>query len=47
MNFDKYVNECINTMQELIQIKTVQDVPVENGPFGKGNKECLEKMLSI
>ncbi len=47
MNLKKYTKEIIETLQELIQIKTVQDTPVENGPFGQGNKECLEKTLSI
>ncbi len=47
MNLKNYTKDIIQTLQELIQIKTVQDTPVENGPFGKGNKECLEKTLSI
>ena len=42
-----YVKEIIKSLQEIIQIKTVQDTPVPGGPFGKGNKECLEKVLSL
>lgn len=47
MNLDKYTDDIIKTIQELVKIKTVQDTPVEGGPFGKGNKECLEKALTI
>jgi len=44
---DKYVNDIIKSMSDLIKIKTVEDTPVEGGPFGQGNKECLEKALEI
>lgn len=47
MDLSKYTPEIINTLQELIRIKTVLDTPVEGGPFGKGNKECLERILQI
>ena len=42
-----YIKNIIESLQEIIQIKTVQDNPVEGGPFGLGNKQCLEKVLSL
>ena len=42
-----YIKNIIDSLQEIIQIKTVQDSPVEGGPFGIGNKMCLEKVLSL
>lgn len=47
VDLKKYTNDIIKTLQELVQIKTVLDTSVPNGPFGQGNKECLEKTLSI
>lgn len=47
MDLKKYKEEAIKTLQEIIRIKTVEDVAVPQGPFGKGNKECLEKVLQI
>lgn len=47
MELNKYMPDIIKNLQELIQIKTVLDTPVEGGPFGKGNKECLEKTLKL
>lgn len=47
MDLNKYMPDIIKNLQELIQIKTVLDTPVEGGPFGKGNKECLEKTLKL
>ena len=47
VDLSKYTNDIIKTLQELIQIKTVLDTPVEGGPFGQGNKDCLEKTLSV
>ena len=47
MDLSKYTPNIVKTLQELIRIKTVQDTPVEGGPFGKGNKECLERTLQI
>ena len=47
MDINKYTPEIIKTLQELIRIKTVQDTPVEGGPFGIGNKICLERTLQI
>ena len=47
MDLSKYTPSIVKTLQELIRIKTVQDTPVEGGPFGKGNKECLERTLQI
>ena len=47
MDLKKYTPEIINTLQKLIRIKTVLDTPVEGGPFGQGNKECLEETLKV
>ena len=44
---EKYLPQIIETIQKSVQIKTVLDTSVEGGPFGKGNKECLEYMLSV
>ena len=43
----KYVDAAIKATQELVKIKSVQDTPVPNGPFGQGAKECLEKALEL
>ncbi len=47
INIEKYKNEIIRELQHVVQIKTVLDTPVDKGPFGKGNKECLEYVLSL
>lgn len=47
MDLSKYTNDIVKNIQELVRIKTVLDTPVEGGPFGKGNKECLEKTLKL
>ena len=47
MDLNKYTPEIVKSIQELIRIKTVLDTPVEGGPFGQGNKECLEKTLKL
>ena len=47
MELNKYMPEIIKNTQKLIQIKTVLDTPVSNGPFGQGNKDCLEETLKI
>lgn len=47
MDLSKYTPSIVKTLQELIRIKTVQDTPVEGGPFGQGNKDCLERTLQI
>jgi succinyl-diaminopimelate desuccinylase len=44
---DAIKNELIKTTQELIRIRSVQGAPVQNGPFGKGVKDCLERTLEI
>ena len=44
---EKYLPEIIETIQKSVQIKTVLDTAVEGGPFGQGNKECLEYVLSV
>lgn len=47
INYQKYHDEMVKELQNIIQIKTVLDTPVENGPFGLGNKKCLEHVLSL
>ena len=47
MDLKQYMPDIIKNTQKLIQIKTVLDTPVLNGPFGKGNKECLEETLAL
>ena len=47
MDLSKYMGDIITNLQKLIQIKTVLDTPVEGGPFGQGNKDCLEETLKI
>lgn len=47
MNLSKYTNDIVKNIQELVRIKTVLDTPVAGGPFGIGNKECLEKTLKL
>ena len=44
---DKYLPQIIETISKAVQIKTVLDTPVEGGPFGQGNKDCLEYVLSV
>lgn len=47
MDLKKYHDEMVKELANIIQIKSVLDTPVENGPFGKGNKECLEYVLDL
>ena len=47
MDLSKYTQDIVRNLQKLIRIKTVLDTPVEGGPFGQGNKECLEEILKI
>lgn len=47
MDIQKYLPQIVETIQNAVRIKTVLDTPVEGGPFGKGNKECLEYVLSV
>ena len=47
MDLEKYTADIVKSIQELVRIKTVEDTPVKNGPFGQGNKECLEKTLKL
>ncbi len=47
MDFQKYLPEIIETISKSVQIKTVLDTPVEGGPFGQGNKDCLEYVLGV
>lgn len=47
MDIEKYLPQIVETIQNAVRIKTVLDTPVDGGPFGKGNKECLEYVLSV
>lgn len=47
MDIEKYLPQMVETIQNAVRIKTVLDTPVEGGPFGIGNKQCLEYMLSV
>lgn len=47
MSIDKYLPSIIDTIQNAVRIKTVEDTPIPRGPFGQGNKDCLEYMLSV
>ena len=43
----KYFPDIIETISKAVQIKTVLDTPAPGGPFGQGNKDCLEYVLSV
>ena len=45
MDLSKYTPSIVESLVKLIKIKTVLDTPVEGGPFGQGNKDCLEETL--
>lgn len=47
MNIQKYMPEIIDAIQNAVRFKTVKDTPVAGGPFGQGNKDCLEYVLSV
>ena len=47
MDLKKYYPQLIQTIQNAVRIKTVLDAPVPRGPFGQGNKDCLEYVLSV
>ena len=47
MVFEKYRDQMIKNIQEVVKIRSVIDTPVENGPFGKGNKQALEFVLNL
>lgn len=47
MTIDKYMPSIIETIQNAVRIRTVEDAPVVGGPFGQGNKDCLEYVLSV
>ena len=47
MDLSKYTPSIVESLVKLIKIKTVLDTPVEGGPFGQGNKECLEETLKL
>ncbi len=44
---EKYLPQIIETIQKSVQIKTVLADAVPGGPFGQGNKDCLEYVLSV
>lgn len=43
---DQYKDEMVASLQELIQIKSVQDKPELNAPFGKGVADVFNYMLN-
>lgn len=43
----KYYSQMIEVIQKAVQFDTVLDTAVEGGPFGQGNKDCLEYVLSV
>lgn len=47
MDLKKYYPQMIQTIQNAVRFKTVLDKPVPGGPFGQGNKDCLEYVLSV
>ena len=47
MDIKRYMPSIIDTIQNAVRIKTVEDTPVPRGPFGQGNKDCLEYVLSV
>ena len=47
MDLKKYYPQLIQTIRHAVSIKTVLDTPVAGGPFGQGNKDCLEYVLSV
>ena len=47
MELSKYTPQIVESLVKLIKIKTVLDTPVEGGPFGQGNKDCLEETLKL
>lgn len=51
MNFDSLIesmrNDIINSTQELLRYRSVQDRPLPGAPFGKGVKDSLEYVLNL
>lgn len=47
MDSKKYLPDIIDVIQRAVRIKTVLDAPVVGGPFGQGNKDCLEYVLDV
>ena len=47
MDIKRYMPSIIDTIQNAVRIKTVEDTPVPRGPFGQGNKDCLEYVVSV
>lgn len=47
MSMQKYYPEMIKVIQKAVQFNTVLAPAVEGGPFGQGNKDCLEYVLSV
>lgn len=43
----KYYSQMIEVIQKAVQYNTVLAPAVEGGPFGQGNKNCLEYVLSV
>nr|WP_315020269.1 dipeptidase PepV [uncultured Aminipila sp.] len=42
---EEYKDEMIKTVQELVAIKSIEDKPVTDAPFGKGVAEAFQYML--
>lgn len=40
-------NELVSAVSDSVRVKSVQDTPVDGGPFGKGVKESLEKTVKL
>lgn len=47
MSMQKYYPQIIEAIQHAVRYNTVLDKPVAGGPFGQGNKDCLEYVLSL
>ncbi len=47
MDLKKYYPQMIQTIQNAVRFNTVLAEPVLGGPFGQGNKDCLEYVLSV
>lgn len=44
---DAHKDEMVRSLQELIRIRSVNDTPCENAPYGKACAQVLEKALSM
>ena len=44
---DEMKDEIVESVQEIVRIKSVEGEPGENKPFGEGVNQCLEATLAI